>query len=158
MDIPNGALVVVADGRRMLLLRNDGDPEFPNLQLEGKQEKHNPATRDQATDQPGRAFSAGGNPRGGQGQLTGSQNRSGYEETDFHQLEEDRFAGETAELLKKRALSGGLDALVIVAPPRTLGELRKHYHKEVEKALIGEVAKDLTGHPVVEIERLLKAA
>lgn len=158
MDIPNGALVVVADGRRMLLLRNDGDPEFPNLQLEDKEEKANPATRDQATDKPGRAFAAGGNPRGGQGQLTGSQNRSGYEETDFHQLEEDRFAGEVAELLKKRALEHQMSALVVVAPPRTLGELRKHYHKEVEKALLGEVAKDLTGHPVAEIERLLKAA
>ena len=65
----------------------------------------NPADRDQGSDRPGRAFSSGGNPHGGQGQLTGSQNRSGYEETDFHQLEEDRFAGEVAEALIEK--SGG---------------------------------------------------
>lgn len=158
MDVPNGALIVVADGRRMLWLRNEGDAEFPNLQLETKREHDNPADRDQGTDRPGRAFSAGGNPRGGQGQQTGSANRSGYEETDFHQLEEDRFAGEVADMLKKRALAHDISALVVIAPPRTLGELRKHYHKEVQKALIGEIHKDLTGHPVVEIERLLKAA
>ena len=83
--------------------------------------------------------------------------RSAYEETDWHQLEEDRFAAETAELLRKRALSNDFESLIIVAPPKTLGELRKHYHKEVEKRLAGEVAKDLTGHPVVEIEKILQS-
>jgi protein required for attachment to host cells len=38
-----------------------------------------------------------------------------------------------------------------------LGELRKHYHKEVEKRLSGEIAKDLTGHPVEQIERIIMA-
>ncbi len=47
--------------------------------------------------------------------------------------------------------------MIIVAPPRTLGELRKHYHKEVEKRLAGEIAKDLTGHPVPEIEKIIRA-
>ena len=71
-----------------------------------------------------------------------------YSETDFHQLEEDRFAAEAAAMLKERALRNDFESLIVVAPPRTLGELRKHYHKEVEKRLSGEIAKDLTGHPV----------
>ena len=79
------------------------------------------------------------------------------EEIDFHQLEEERFAAETAELLNQRALRNEYESLIVVAPPRTLGALRKHYHKEVEKRLAGEVAKDLTGHPVAEIERILSA-
>jgi protein required for attachment to host cells len=82
---------------------------------------------------------------------------SAYEDTDFHQLEEDRFAADTAELLKKRALRNDFDNLIIVAPPRSLGELRKHYHKEVERRISGEIAKDLTRHPVVEIEKILMA-
>ena len=45
----------------------------------------------------------------------------------------------------------------MVAPPKTLGELRKHYHKEVEKRLTAEVPKDLTNMPVEEIERVLQA-
>ena len=82
---------------------------------------------------------------------------SSYEEVDFHQLEEDRFAADTAELLRKRALRNEFESLIIVAPPKTLGELRKHYHKEVEKRLAGEVAKDLTSHPVTEIEKILQS-
>jgi len=80
------------------------------------------------------------------------------EEVDFHQLEEDRFAAETAEMLKDRALRNEYDALVVVAPPRTLGELRKHYHKEVEKRLVAEVPKDLVNVPVAEIEKILQGA
>jgi protein required for attachment to host cells len=58
-------------------------------------------------------------------------------------LEEDRFAAETAELLKKRALRNDFESLIIVAPPKTLGELRKHYHKEVEKRLTARSPRTL---------------
>ncbi|HZG09211.1 MAG TPA: host attachment family protein [Allosphingosinicella sp.] len=145
MQVPHNSFVVVADGKKMLFFRNEGDAEFPKLQVERKREQENPADADQSRDRPGRTFDSGG------------PGRSAYEETDFHQLEEDRFAHETAEMLKKRALRNDFDQLIIVAPPRTLGELRKHYHKEVEKRLAGEIAKDLTGHPVAEIERIIQA-
>lgn len=146
MRVPHDAFVVVADGRKMLFLRNEGDAEHPNLIVERVREQDNPSDGDQKTDRPGRSFSSVG------------PGRSAYEETDFHQLEEDRFAAETAELLKKRALRGDFESLIIVAPPRTLGELRKHYHKEVEQRLLGELDKDLTGHPVDQIEKALSAA
>ncbi len=61
-------------------------------------------------------------------------------------------------MLKRRALANDFEALIIVAPPKTLGELRKHYHKEVSDRLTGELAKDLTGHPVPDIERALRSA
>src|SRR3546814_10637217 len=48
---------------------------------------------DLKSDAPGRAISSMGN------------GRSGMEEVDFHQLEEDRFAARTAALLKERARS-----------------------------------------------------
>jgi protein required for attachment to host cells len=146
MQVPHNTFVVVADGKKMLFFRNEGDAEFLKLEVERKRETADLADRDQKTDGPGRAFDASGGP-----------GRSAYEEVDFHQLEEDRFAHETAEMLKKRALRNEFESLIIVAPPRTLGELRKHYHKEVEKRLAGEVAKDLTGHPVAEIEKILQA-
>lgn len=158
MQIPNNALVVVADGRRMLFLRNTGDDEFPNLQVETVREQENPSTADQGTDEPGSAFSNPGSGHQGSSFGGGASHRSGYEQTDFHQLEEDRFAGETAEMLKKRALKNGFDKLIVVAPPRTLGELRKHYHKTVEQRIVGEVNKDLTTHPVSEIEAIIKSA
>lgn len=130
----------------MLFLRNEGDATHPNLTVEHAQEQDNPATRDQATDSAGRASS----PQGAA--------QSSVEPTDFHQLEEDRFAAEAAAMLKRRALSNDYESLIIVAPPRTLGELRKHYHKEVSDRLKGEIDKDLTGHPIADIEKALIAA
>ena len=79
-------------------------------------------------------------------------------ETDYHQQEEDRFAAETADMLKRRAMKQEFESLIIVAPPKMLGELRKHYHKEVTDRLVGEIAKDLTGHPVPDIEAALQKA
>lgn len=146
MLLPHKSFVVVADGRKMLFFRNEGDAMHPNLVVERVREQENPESSEQGTDAPGRTFASNGN------------GRSAYEETDWHQLEEDRFAAETAELLKKRALRNDYDSLVVVAPPKTLGELRKHYHKEVSGRLTAELDKDLTGHPVEQIERILAAA
>ena len=146
MQVPHNAFVVVADGKKMLFLRNEGDSEFPKLEVERKREHEDLSDQEMSTDKAGRTFDA-----------SGGAGRSAYEETDFHQLEEDRFAHETADLLKKRAFRKEFEQLIIIAPPRTLGELRKHYHKEVQKRLTGEIAKDLTGHPVTEIEKILLA-
>jgi len=84
--------------------------------------------------------------------------RGSFEQTDFHQLEEDRFAAEVADMLKKRALKNDFESLIIVAPPKTLGEMRKHYHKEVSQRLSGELDKDLTGHQIADIEKALLSA
>jgi protein required for attachment to host cells len=146
MQVPHNSFVLVADGQKMLFFRNEGDGEYPNLEVDTKTVQDNPYDRDQKTDGPGRAANA---VRPG---------ASTMEEVDFHQQEEDRFAADAADMLKQRALQNNLDSLIVVAPPRTLGELRKHYHKEVEKRLIGEIAKDLTGHPVDEIERIIAAS
>ena len=146
MQLSHNTVVLVADGRKMLFLRNEGDAAYPNLTVETAEEHPNPSTGDQATDRAGQASS----PRGGA--------QSSVEPTDFHQLEEDRFAAEVADLLKRRALAHKFDHLVVVAPPRTLGELRKHYHKEVSDKLVGELGKDLTGHTIPDIEAALSKA
>jgi protein required for attachment to host cells len=145
MRIPHDGLVVIADGRKMLFFRNEGDAEFPRLEMIHGEQAANPPDRDQKGDAPGLGLSGAGH------------GRSAYGEADFH-AQESRFATETAGLLNQRALAGEYETLIVVAPPRTLGELRKHYHKEVQMRLKGELAKDLTGHPVDEIERLIVAA
>jgi protein required for attachment to host cells len=159
MQIPHNAYVLVADGRKMLFFRNEGDAAYPKLEVEAQREEENPKDSDQGTDEPGRTFSGaqGGDPRSGGLGTTVGAGRSAYSETDFHQLQEDRFAHEAADMLKKKALANEYEQLIIVAPPRTLGELRKHYHKEVESRIAGEVAKDLTNMPVAEIEKILQA-
>jgi len=169
MQVPHRSVVLVADGRKLLFLRNEGDAEYPNLVVESAQEKVNPADRDQKTDAAGASSSTqsgSGAPaaaQGGSNHASGggaqfAASRGSMGETDYHQLEEDRFAADAAELLKKRALANNYDSLIVVAPPKTLGELRKHYHKEVESRLKGELDKDLTGHPIDAIEKALVAA
>lgn len=145
MRVPRNSVVMVADGRKMLLLRNTGDAMAPKLEMMNAQEQPSRYDRDLKTGAPGRAHSSSGTAR------------SAMEETDFHQQEEDRFAAEAAALLKRHALQGDFDNLIIVAPPRTLGTLRKHYHKEVSDRLSAELPKDLTGHPTDAIERILIA-
>ncbi len=143
MNLPNNALVLVADGRKMLFLRNRGEGAQIDLRLEAHREQENAASHEQGTDAPGRSFSSVG------------ARRSAMGETDFHQIEEDRFAAEAADLLRERALGGDFKSLVVVAPPRSLGELRKHYHKEVASRIVNEFHKDLTGCTIEEIEAAL---
>ena len=45
----------------------------------------------------------------------------------------------------------------MVAPPRTLAELRHVFHADVKKRIIAEIDKDLTKHPVWEIEKHILA-
>ena len=177
MQVPHNTYVLVADGRKLLFLRNEGDAEALDLKVELAEEHPNPADRFQKTDAAGGASGSqmgASAPSAAQtgGMSNGAASRSGgggeggafapsrgtFEETDFHQLEEARFAAEAAEMLKKRALQHRYERLIIVAPPKTLGELRKHYHKEVEARLAGELAKDLTGHAIPDIEKALLAA
>jgi protein required for attachment to host cells len=144
MQIPHDSFILVADGRKSLFFRNEGDGEFPNLIVESADSHPDHRDREIKSDGPGRAFASNG------------AGRSAYQEADFHQQEEDRFAAATAEMLKARALRNDYEALVVIAPPRTLGELRKHYHKEVERRLVAEVPKDLVNVPVAEIEKILQ--
>jgi protein required for attachment to host cells len=61
-------------------------------------------------------------------------------------------------MLNKSVLDGKIDGLVVVAAPRALGEMRKHYHKALSAKLLGEIAKDLTGHSLAEVEAAIEAA
>ena len=145
MRVPHDSVVMVADGAKMLFFRNQGDGEYPNLQVLDAEQHADARDRDIKTDQAGRA-SSGGTNGGSMG------------EADYHQQAEDRFAAHAAELLNKRAIDGAYEKLIIVAPAKTLGEMRKHYHSELEKRLAGELAKDLTSHPVDQIEKIIAAA
>jgi protein required for attachment to host cells len=145
MHIPNRGFVLVTDGRKSLLFSNHGDAAFPNLKTISTRENDNPADRDQKSDAPGHSFSS----------AAAGARRSAYDETDFHQRAEDAFAAETADLLREQALAGAFDSLIVIAPPRTLGELRKHYHQEVRRRISAEIPKDLVKHPVNEIERII---
>jgi protein required for attachment to host cells len=145
MRIPHDSYVLVADGAKMLFFRNEGDAENPNLQVVAAEQQADDRDRDIKTDMAGQKP---GSPGMGGG--------SSANEADFHQQAEDRFAAEAADRINRAALANAFEQLIIVAPPKTLGELRKHYHKQVESRIAAEIPKDLTGHPVDRIEQALQ--
>jgi len=148
MPLPHNALVLVADGRKMLFFRNQGDEGQIDLRTEAHDEREELKDRDLRTDAPGTAAVMGSS--GGADAF-----RPRMEETDFHQQEEDRWIKEAADELKKRVLRNDFDALAIVAPPKALGVLRKNLHKEVEKRVVCTVNKEMSGRPIPDIEVLL---
>ncbi len=79
-------------------------------------------------------------------------------ETSFHELGEANFAKDIANDLYKRVHKGGIDALVLIADPQTLGQIRPSLHKEVTQRITGEMHKTLTKSSVADIERILTTA
>lgn len=145
MRIPHDSYVLVADGGKMLFFKNEGDAERLNLTVLAAEQQPDRYDRDIKTDQAGQKP---GSPGSGGGSTAG--------ENDFHVQAEERFAAEAAERINRAAIANEFEKLIIVAPPKTLGELRKHYHKQVEGKIAAEIPKDLTGHPVDKIEAVLQ--
>ena len=147
MPLANLALVLVTDGRKTLFFRNHGDVNQIDLRTEAHDEREDATSKGElTTDAPGVTHQSAG------------YGRSTYEETDFKQLEEDRWAKSAAEEVNKRALANDFEALAIIAPPRTLGELRKQLHKEAARRVVCEIDKEMTGRPIPDIEKLIVGA
>ena len=134
MLIPKGTVVAVADGEKFHLFSNTGDEANPTLTAMPEAEIESVNNGSGASHQ-----SSSGNP-------------------DESQAAEDGFAGGIAGLLNKRVLDGDISDLIIIAAPRTLGEIRKSYHKKLSEVLRGEISKDLTSHPVHDIEKAIASA
>jgi protein required for attachment to host cells len=143
VKIPTGALVLIGDGRRARILRNKGTPRHVELLLERSLEIHNPPTREQGSDRPGRYMGSDGS------------NRFAVEQTDWHQLAEEQFAVEIATTLHRMNLVRGFEELVVIAPPRMMGSLRAAFRPEVAARVVAEVTKELTSRSVKELEAIL---
>lgn len=145
MKIRNGTLVMVADGAKLLLFRNDGDEKYPVLSTLSHVEADNSPSRDLGTDRPGRTQSRMGD------------RRSSYGETDWHEQSEADFARHAAGVLEQAAAAEAEADVVVVAAPRTLGELRKHYGHATNGRLIAEIAKDLASHMTDDVVAAIAA-
>src|SRR5215208_2837969 len=144
MPLPHNALVLVADGRKMVFFRNHGDEHQIDLRTEAHDaRRHQRKDREIKTDAPGTVKQSFG------------YGHSTYEEADFQQQEEERWIKDAADELKVRALRNDFDALAVVAPPKALGTLKKCLHKEVAKRIVCVVNKEMSGRPVPDIEALL---
>ena len=135
MHLPKNAHVAIVDGEKFTVMRNDGAPLEPKL------------GRSEHPDLSATNFSAGVKHQDDIGQAHGR--------TD---LEELAHGAAAAEWLNAKAIAGEIDDVLVIADPKTLGEMRRHYHSELEKRLVGEIGKTLTGEPSSRIEQAIAAA
>lgn len=143
--LKTGSWVLVADGKKAIFLRNDLNTRDYDLRVVWHQETENPPSIAQCSDRAGRANSVPG------------MRRAALQDTDWHQLSEDNYVKEIAEILDRAAHDGAFDEIVIVAPPKALGDLRVEINPNAVKKVIAEIPKTLTNHPIEKIESLLKS-
>ena len=135
MQLPANTHVAVADGERFILFRNCGTTADPVLEAEDKPEVEG----------------------------LGESGAAGHHDTDAKsdawrtQDKLDHAAG-VAGWLNRAVDQHRIASLLVVADPDTLGEMRRHYAKSTEAALIGELDKQLTGMPGPDILKAIEAA
>lgn len=147
LKIPHNGLVFVGDGRKALFLRNEGDELYPNLKVERVFEDANPPTHAQGSERPGRISKS-----------INADRHSAVETADWHVIEEHRFVQKVTAEIERLMRSSKAPALVIVAPPKTLADVRSSIHTDIRAYVIAEINKDLTRHSVGDIEQHLTAA
>jgi protein required for attachment to host cells len=134
MKLPNDATVLVSDGEKLRLFRNKSDE--PSIKL---------------VELPVPDLDA-------QNQGSGGRHRTSSANPDDKRLAEDNFAATVAEYVNGKVLEGDFTKLCIVADPRTLGEMRLHFHPSVSRTLVGEIAKDLTHRSITDLQTALAGA
>lgn len=128
-NIPQNALIVVADGSKAVLFRNEGTGGELSLR-----EEQRLSPKNLLDDGP-----SGSRP----------------EEQTLRQTDEATFAKQLAEAIYKMKHAGKFEKLVLVADPQTLGQLRDVMHKTVRDSIVLTLAKELTNHPTDEIADLI---
>lgn len=135
--------VIVADGEKALFLRNDGGAAQPDLTVVRIEQQDNPRHGEQVSDKPGRRAD------------NGLGQRSAMEEADWHALAKDRFAADLSDILKRMVQRDRIKRMVLVAPPKVLGEMRDQLHDTVKHTILAEIPKTLTGHPLPDLQKIV---
>ena len=131
MILPTGTTVAVADGETVRLFHNTGVK--PGVHLV------------EITVAPPAPAHSG----------SGARHHTSSANLDGRRLV---FAAATAAFLNKLSVDGTIEHLVVVSDPRTLGEMRKHFHRDLRGKIIGEFAKDFSRRPLEDIASLIADA
>lgn len=130
MLMPHGTYVLVVDGGHTRLLRNRGKENAIDLETIEQARCHNARTHVLSGPRPGRSFQSIG------------VERSAYSTTDTHQRRKDAFC--EAALDRAMTAAGTKSDLVLIAPPRVIGVLRRYAEHNHKGRKIREIAQDLT--------------
>jgi protein required for attachment to host cells len=141
---PTVTWVLVADGKRAQLYSNAGPDHGLERVPNGSYEAALPPTHAGAaiSERPGRVHESA------------STTRHGIEpRVDPRRALKSAFAAGLAETLDAGLARGACQRLVLVAPPRALGELREHLSPRGRAAVAGEIVKDLTQLALPELAK-----
>jgi protein required for attachment to host cells len=137
--------VLIADGGHASVFETQGsDADLAPVQ-EMTFSADLPANREILTDRPGRSFESQGRAR------HAKENPS-----DPHRELKRAFAKKLGAALNEKLAEKRFDRLVIVAPPSTLGDLRKTLPKSTLSKVTAELAQDLVKTPRSELAEKLK--
>ncbi|NLR70061.1 host cell attachment protein [Novosphingobium sp. ERN07] len=127
MLIPHGAIIAVIDGNTWQLLRNAGTEAAPELT-----EMETPA-------------------------LVEHNHSAGGSHASPHNQDEAAHCAAVADWINRQVLGYRIADLIVIAPPRALGELRHQLGKAVQHVLRHELAKDMIGRKPTEIIAALRS-
>ena len=134
MQYPAGTTVIVTDGAQLRVFTNTGNEMHLELS-----EQAQPDIQGHNSGSGKRHHSRPGNP-------------------DDSRQSEDGYSAAVVDWLNAQVLAGHIQQLYLVAPPRALGEMRRHYHPALQRCLLGELGKEHT-HDTAQVlhEALLHA-
>lgn len=141
MLLPTGTVFALVDGEQFELYRNAGPEREPKLEKLATPELD-------ATN-----YSAGARNKDKISRFT-----IGAPKDKKKSLDESAHALAVAEWLNAQALGGKFERLVLIADPRSLGEMRRHYHGELKKTLICEIDRTMTGRKPEDIVKAVRTA
>lgn len=125
--------ILIADGARARIVENNGPGKGLEPALDHDFVSIHPPTREIGSDKPGRNSGHGG-----------GAHHVMDPKVNWHNFEKHLFSVAMADVLEKADSKNVFDALVIVAPPKTLGELRSNLKPSVKSKITAELGKDLT--------------
>lgn len=136
--------LLVADGKQAQAYHYEGPHSLPRADPAFAFAHDDPRSREILTDKPGRMQPGAGT------HATAFSPR-----TDAHDLAETRFLDHVVEQLAAAVEAGQCDRVILAAPPKALGHLRKVLPAAVQKTVIREIDKDLTNIPVEKLGKLI---
>jgi protein required for attachment to host cells len=146
---PTTTWILIADGAHARLFSNSG----PGKGIEAVQGgvingDHRP-DHELVRDGLGRTFESSGS--------AGDMRHAIEPRVDPHRELKRTFAHELADMLDQRLAEKAYDRLVIVAPPKALGDLRAALSAHVKPLVYAELNKDLVKTPTAELPSHLGA-
>lgn len=125
--------ILIANGANARVIENDG-PGHGLKEVSGfdLNRDHAPI-RETADDRQGRSFDSHGSGR-----------HAMEPSTPIDRIDDLKFVAELAEMLDNALKNNAYDRLILIAAPRTLGDIRGAISDHVAKLVYAEVAKDLT--------------